>query len=86
MAIDSENGRNPKASLQFSRISDDFVLKTFIRAHEIKYSNDVVSRTLRWQASVPQSNIGKHLALIKETLTSLEAQRPIYPIMELNAR
>ena len=53
MAIDSENGRNPKASLQFSRISDDFILQTLIRAHEIGYSNDVVSRTLKWQASVP---------------------------------
>ena len=45
-------GRNPKASILVSRVTDDFVLKT-IRAHEIGYSIDVVSRTLKWQASVP---------------------------------
>ena len=86
IAIESVKGQYPKANLQFSRIFDDFVLKSFIREHEIGYSNDVISRTPKWKALVTQSNIGKHLALIRKNCKLVRGTTANFPIIELNAR
>lgn len=59
-----------KISLQLSSVSGDLVLKSLIRAHEIIYFNDAVSRTPRWQALVSKSDIDKHLDLISEIVNS----------------